>query len=148
MQVIHEKNFVFIIAGDGPRLRYFECLVKRNNLENNIFFRGFVSENDKFDYLKWTDLFISIDWADFTITTIEALALGTKSLVSTEREIDEEIIKTKLVYFTKPNAIDTYKEIVKIIKLKNSSCPKNLQKFFKKYTWETYCKNLLNHIEN
>jgi len=142
----YEKNFILVIGGNGPELKYFKQLAKKYKLEKNIFFTGFIPEKDKLDYLKWPDLFISIDWADYTITTIEALALGTKCLVSKEREVTDEIIQTGLIHFTNPNANETFKQIVKVAKINVSLNHKDLKNIFKDYTWSTYCKNILSHL--
>lgn len=142
----YEKNFVLLIAGNGPEKNYFEKLVTKYNLNNRIIFVGFIDEADKYDYLNWADLFISIDWADYTITTIEALALGTICLVSNEREIENKIIKTGLIYFTYPDAQNTSESLIKILKQKNTLEKLNLKKILNEYKWDVYCKNLLTHI--
>jgi len=144
----HEKSFILVIGGVGPELKYFKNLTKKYNLEKNIFFMGFILEKDKLDFLKWADLFISIDSADYTITTIEALALGTKCLVSKERDITSKIVKTGLIYFTEPNAEETAKKIIKVIKINVSLNNKDLKNIFRDYTWLVYCKNILKHIIN
>ena len=142
----HEKNFVLVICGDGPEIDNFKNLTKINNLENNVFFPGFILEKDKLDYLKWPDLFISIDWADYTISTIEALSLGTKCLVSEEREMDKSIIQTGLISFTKPNPQDTCKEIIISTKKEITVDIKKVKRILNGYTWRQYCQNILSHI--
>ncbi len=144
----YEENFVFIIAGNGPEKSYFERLVLSLNLEKKIKFVGFIDEADKYDYLSWADLFISIDWADYTITTIEALSLGTKCLVSSEREIEDKVIKTGLVYFTYPDAKNTSNKLLIISKQKDNLKKTDLRKVLKDYRWDIYCKNILNSIYN
>ena len=95
----------------------------------------------------WADLFISIDWADYTITTIEALSL-VQNVVSSEREIEDKIIKTGLIYFTYPDAKTTSKKLLMITKQKDNFKKTNLKTVLKDYRWDIYCKNLLNSIYN
>ena len=47
---------------------------------------GFVSDTDLIKYYNISDLFISIDWADFRITQFEALASNTPVLISNETD--------------------------------------------------------------
>ena len=53
------------------------------------------------------DLFISIDWADYRITSYEALAMGTKVILSDETDTDEFLIKSSYLYITSPTIKDT-----------------------------------------
>lgn len=72
-----------IIIGDGPYLPKLKMITKNSKLEDFVHFKGFVSEDEKFQYLKATDIFVlPTYWESFPVVLPEALACG-KPIVTT-----------------------------------------------------------------
>ena len=141
------KNYALLIGGKGPEYFNLQSLVKDIGIENNVFFLGFVPEKKLFNYYAKADLFISIDWADYRITSYEALAMGTKVILSNETEADPFLINSRFLYIVEPSIVNT----VKCIELALSESPKisidSLHSYLKKFSWEVYSKLIINKIE-
>jgi len=77
---IHQQypNVLLLIVGKGHLRESLEALVKKYQLESNIRFMGFVSEEDLPQYLAAADLFVlpTEQLEGFGLATIEALAVG------------------------------------------------------------------------
>ncbi|MBA3757704.1 glycosyltransferase family 4 protein [Candidatus Saccharibacteria bacterium] len=71
-------NARLTIAGDGPDRNELEDFVKKNNLQKQVSFLGFIDENDKPNLLGSTDIacFPSLYGESFGIVLIEAMAAG------------------------------------------------------------------------
>lgn len=74
-----------IVVGAGTRLRKgYEKWVKRNKLENDVIFVGFISEDDKPRYFKTADIYCapSTGHESQGIVLLEAMAIGTPIVAS------------------------------------------------------------------
>ncbi len=72
-----DANIKLMIMGDGPEREYLESLVKRMKLQKRVTFLGFVSDQDKYNYLSTADLFISTSLHEgFGIVFMEAMHCG------------------------------------------------------------------------
>lgn len=77
MKTVKEKipNVKLYILGKGPLLSNLIQSTKKLNLEQTIEFPGFVTDEEKFDYLKSTDLFVlPTYWESFPVVLPEAMA--------------------------------------------------------------------------
>jgi phosphatidylinositol alpha-1,6-mannosyltransferase len=76
------KNYKYIIVGNGPERKNLEFMVKNLHLEENVFFKGEVSEAEKIQLLSNSKLFIMCPTTykneneGFGISFIEAQAVG------------------------------------------------------------------------
>lgn len=76
------KNYKYFIVGDGPERKNLEFIVKNLHLEENVFFKGEVSEAEKIQLLSNSKLFIRCSTTykneneGFGISFIEAQAVG------------------------------------------------------------------------
>lgn len=78
----HKPNFLLHILGNGELLNELRSLANDLEVENHIYFHGFVP--NPYPYLKHADLFLmSSLWEGLPNAMIEALALGTQ-VVSTD----------------------------------------------------------------
>ena len=101
-----------------------------------------------YDYYHRVDLFASIDWADYRITSYEALAMGTKVLLSDETDIDKFLIDSKYLYITSPTIKDTAKCMKQALKDKPNVSESELFKYLKDFTWKKYTRKLINIMES
>ncbi len=69
-------NVTVDICGDGQQRQSLETFVNKNNLQDHVTFRGFVSNEDKIRFLQNADIavFPSISGESFGIVLIEAMA--------------------------------------------------------------------------
>jgi len=78
------RNVKLYIAGNGPYLNKLKQLIRDLNLGENVTFLGFVSDNEKFAYMKSTDVFVlPTYWESFPFVVIEAMACG-KPIITTD----------------------------------------------------------------
>lgn len=78
-----------IIGGDGHMKESLEDFVKMLNLEENVFFEGFIPSEELYTYYQNADIFVSPSINEpFGLTISEALTQGTK-VVCTESGINE-----------------------------------------------------------
>lgn len=91
----------YYIAGDGPLKSLYEKYVNENGLENNVFFLGRITEEEKIKYMNLCDVFImpSIEIEDkgtiegFGIVYIEANMAGRYVVGSNTGGIPDAIIE-------------------------------------------------------
>ena len=136
-------NAALLIGGKGPEYNKLMTLVADLNLHEDVYFLGFIAEHDLYSYYRSADLFISIDWADYRITSYEALAMGTKVILSDETDIDEYLIKSNYLYITPPTIEDTAGCIRKALRDEPKISKEDLHKYLNDFTWENYTKKLL-----
>ncbi|OIU70966.1 hypothetical protein BHE18_18715 [Rossellomorea aquimaris] len=109
-RMVHEKGFEtliraaallkrdghmvsFIIAGKGPMLEHYRQLVKNENLDDMVFFPGFISDEKRNGYLKncLAVIFPSL-YEPFGIVALEAMAFR-KAVVASETGGLKSIVK-------------------------------------------------------
>lgn len=148
-QIIRHQNInaALLIGGKGPEYSNLEKITNDYGLQDDIYFLGFIQENKLFDYYKAADLFASIDWADFRITSYEALAMGSKVLLSNETDSDKFLLNSKYQYLTKPIPDETAKSIKEALLTKPTITKKELDKYLNNFTWNVYTKKIIQTME-
>lgn len=78
-----ELNLHFIVAGKGPMLERYRSRIKREDLEEQISFIGYISEEEKNAYLLQSEMtvFPSL-YEPFGIVALESMNLGRPTIVS------------------------------------------------------------------
>jgi glycosyltransferase involved in cell wall biosynthesis len=65
------------LAGNGPSKAQLEALVRQLNLESEVCFLGFLSENEIIDELQRSDLFLLPSFVEgLPVSVMEAMAIG------------------------------------------------------------------------
>lgn len=127
-----------IIGGTGPELEDLKQLASNLNLQDHISFLGFVPEDLVAAYLDHIDLFVTIDCADYRITTYEALVFGKKVVVSDDTECDRELIESGYLYCSSPKPSSLCKKIEEALKSDTRWDHQQLAAYLRKYSWESY----------
>jgi len=133
-----KPNSILLIGGTGDEFDNLNTLIKDLNIEKNVRLLGFVPDELLYDYYAWADLFVSIDWADFRITSYEAMAVGTKVLLSNETDPNEELLSSGYYYLCEPTQIEVEKEIERSLENNKLLEVDRLKELLKNYTWESY----------
>jgi glycosyltransferase involved in cell wall biosynthesis len=82
---IPSEKFKLYIMGDGPERENLERITRRLNLENKVFFLGFVDDNEKYKYLNIADVFALASMHEgFGIVYMEAMFCGLPVICSNE----------------------------------------------------------------
>lgn len=143
----HEPNSVLLIGGKGDQYDFLVNLAGELGISENVKFLGFVPDDMLYDYYALADLFVSIDWADFRITSYEAMAMGTKVLLSDETDADKKLIDSGYFYLTKPTREETFKALKHALSNDNIVNREELKNLLKEYTWDSYFKKIIRELE-
>jgi glycosyltransferase involved in cell wall biosynthesis len=133
------NNSKLIVIGDGPELNFLRNLVLKLSLHSKVLFIGPVSDKVLDYYFCNSDCFISIDWADFRLTSYEALLKKCPIVLSIESEFSEELINSGWCTLIEPtvqgveNFFNNYDNSIKNF-LDNSL----LHNYLKNLTWTNF----------
>ena len=78
------QNVKLYIGGTGPYINKLKQLVTALDLEKDVIFLGFITDEEKFAYMKAIDIFVLPSyWESFPIVLLEAMASG-KPIITTD----------------------------------------------------------------
>ena len=145
---IKNKNFIIIIAGEGPDKEKYIKLTYSLGLQDKIIFTGFVPENLKVALYKSADIFVSPSKNEsFGLTTLEAMHYG-DIVLTTRNNGSEEIINDKINgFFIESNHNDISSKINYIMSLKKSKLINIKRNAIKKSNYFSYEKMILSYIK-
>jgi len=143
---IKTDDALLLIGGVGPEEENLRNLVKKLKLEKKVQFLGFIKEEDLLDYYYHCNIFVNMDIADYDITTMTALALSKKAVVSSQHIFETELEKSKILFkaFPEENSLKTAFE--KALESRNIF-DKSAVSVMKKYSWDAYFLSILKIIE-
>ncbi len=77
LDAIPDARLRLLVLGDGPEREYLESLARELGLDNRIVFTGYVTEQQKFDFIEVSNVFISTSLHEgFGIVFMEAMYCG------------------------------------------------------------------------
>ncbi|MCF6408478.1 1,4-alpha-glucan branching protein domain-containing protein [Pseudalkalibacillus salsuginis] len=131
----------FIIAGKGPMLEEYRNKVRHRGLEDQVFFIGFVSDEERNNYLHESDAVIfPSHYEPFGIVALEGMAAGTPVIVSDTGglgDIIEHDVNGLKVYPGNPQSIrDQIIRLYKDAGLSFRICKQAQEDVHTKYSWE------------
>ena len=150
LEKIDNKDLKFIIAGKGRYEKYLKNITKKIHLENNIIFKGFVSEEEKKELLnKSYALVMPAINEPFGLTVIEALYSSCISIISKKSGV-YEAAENCSVSCDMENIEDIANAMLSIynnedIKTDLLNASKSILNIF---TVSSYSKNLIKYIIN
>jgi len=107
--------------------------IKTHDLENEVLFTGYISDEDKITLLKHTKAFMFLSvYEGFGIPALEAMKLGTPTLLS-DIPVFHELFETSALYVDHHNPLDIAQKMEEILK----SPPQISPDIFKKFSWES-----------
>ena len=130
------------IGGIGPLFQELGYLINNLNLQKYVVLLGFVPENRVADHFDNMDLFVTIDCADYRITTYEALVFGKKVIVSNDTECDEDLIASGYLYCAAPEPSSLCKKVEEALERVTVWDCQKLALHLRKYTWESYFSSI------
>lgn len=133
---------VLVIGGTGPDEKHLNQLAEELGLAQRIVFLGFVPDDELWDDIATSDVFLCADWTDFDIAPYEALALGRRVVWTSEIEADEWLERNGAVFVGDP----TPKGLAAAMEraLGSPDVPRReLSEFLRRFTWESYFQQVL-----
>ena len=140
-------NFHLYVAGDGPEKANYQKLVKKLDLEKNVSFVGYISNNTKKCFYKSIDIFVLPSrYESFGIVLLEAMSFK-KPVIASDIGGIPSIIKHKEngLLFESENTKDLADNLTLL--MKNTSLREKISlegfKTSKSYNWETIARNTM-----
>lgn len=130
------------IVGSGPEKETLQNLINQLHLESNVELLGFVPDEELPTIYAESDLFVSIDWADYKITLFESLSKGLPAIVSDETECDDRLVDLGYVKLVSPTADEVSKAISASILSPVEIKPESITPVLQEYTWGGYFKRI------
>ena len=148
LENIDNKDLKFIIAGKGRYEKYLKNFVKKINLEENIIFKGFVSEEEKKELLnKSYALVMPAINEPFGLTVIEALYCSCISIISNKSGV-YEAVKDYSISCNTENIEEIYKSM--LLSYKDKRIKEKFLELSKPsihiFTVSSYSENIIKYI--
>lgn len=134
LQQLHEErllaNVRVLICGKGQLLPELETFVKQNHLSSIVHFVGFVSEEDKPDYLATADIavFPSTGGESFGIVLIEAMAAGSRVVIGGDNIGYRSVLQERPELLVNPLDTETFAKTLKHF-IRNQRARQSAQKW-------------------
>ena len=85
-----DRNFVFVMAGDGDMLDKMTALVAKKRISENFFFTGFLKPDELKQLLAETSVFVMPSVSEpFGIAPLEAMSSGVAAVISRQSGVSE-----------------------------------------------------------
>ena len=145
---IKTNNVDLIIAGqDFGALTQLKSLVKKLNIENRVFFKGWVSEDEKIELLSRATIFVHPSLEDvFLLSLLEAAAIGIPCVafdVGSNSEILEDMVTGIIVKKKDPDGLaEKLDLLLSDSKLYEKISANSKTELPKKFNWEKTAKKL------
>ncbi|MEI0799642.1 glycosyltransferase family 4 protein [Brachyspira intermedia] len=147
---IEDKELKFIIAGKGRHENYLKKLTEKLNMNNNIIFKGFVSDEEKKELLnKSYALVMPAVNEPFGLTVIEALYSSCISIISNKSGV-YEIVKDLSISCNMENIEEIINSMLLAYKDKNikNNIINSSKPILNIFTVSSYSENVIKYIVN
>lgn len=145
--VINSQIFKLAIVGEGECSQELETFVRRNNLENLVFFEGYIDSIHS--YLKSIDVVVlpSIENEDFPYVILEGMSMGKPIIGSNLAGIPEQINHLSEGLLVRPRSSKDLVEAIKVL-MENGELRRTMgiagrERYLKNFTAEIAVKNYL-----
>ena len=134
-----------VIGGKGEESENLANLVKELDLGDYVTFLGYVPETEVYPLTSISDVYLSLDVADFDISPYEALSLKRKIIWSSEMDMDDYLSSCGAIFPVEPEP----EAVADAIELALARDEKSIDwNGLDRYSWETYFENILRTIES
>ncbi|AEM21885.1 mannosyltransferase [Brachyspira intermedia PWS/A] len=150
IEKIEDKELKFIIAGKGRHENYLKKLTEKLNMNNNIIFKGFVSDEEKKELLnKSYALVMPAINEPFGLTVIEALYSSCISIISNKSGV-YEIVKDLSISCNMENTDEIITSMLLAYKDKNikNNIIHSSKSILNIFTVSSYSENVIKYIVN
>ncbi len=141
----HRNDVDFIVVGNGDLMPYLIDLSIKLNIQDHVFFTGFIPEEEKIKYYKISDCFVMPSVSEpFGITALEAVASETPLIISKNSGCSEVISHSLKVDFWDTHKMADY--ILAIIEYDGlkEEMVKNSYEESKRLSWSSIADQTLN----
>jgi glycosyltransferase involved in cell wall biosynthesis len=142
---LRKKSDDFVLVLIGPDDLYLDKLmakIKSNNLEKDVIYTGFISDEEKKEAIVDSKLFITLKFSGFPITFLESCAYGKPIITSTDGDKLDWLYDAGMVII--PNKKEISFSILKLIN--DNNLYEDKSKICKKYANKKF--NIVNIVDN
>tara|TARA_B100000315_G_scaffold57685_1_gene52074 strand:+ start:7992 stop:9146 length:1155 start_codon:yes stop_codon:yes gene_type:complete len=137
VKMLQPMNIKLLVVGDGPEKDKLKTLTVSLGLSDNIFFLGNTSDEEKFQFLNISDIYVSTSQHEgFGIVFLEAMALALPVVCYDEGGQTDFLINGKTGFTVKINDRAAFAEKIKMLyknfELRNKMCEFN-RKYIERY---------------
>lgn len=109
-------QWCFVIAGNGPLLESYRQNVKKLNLEDTVFFIGFISDDRRLGLLQRCDLAVFPSrYEPFGLAAAEAMAIGAPTIVAKTGGMQNLVENFKTGFLIHPSDENSLANLIKLI---------------------------------
>lgn len=126
------------LGGRGPAMKELKELACNLGVEDIVHFLGYVPESDIPALYADMDLFVTIDWADYRITTYEALAENRRVIVSDDTDADSELLESGYLFTSHPDVTALADVVEKALATPLRWESGHLADYLTGFTWPVY----------
>jgi glycosyltransferase involved in cell wall biosynthesis len=130
------------VAGSGPEREPLRALIDELGLVGKVELLGFVPDEKLSEIYADSDLFVSIDWADYKITLFEALTKCLPVLVSDESECDDRLVDLGYIRAVQPKPELVAAAIKAFMQHPVAVLPGRVAPILQDYTWGRYFQKI------
>lgn len=152
LKILKERNkdILLVIGGSGWKNKEVIDFTKKNKIEENVIFTGFISQDNVIKLLNLAEVFVFPSFFEgFGIPNIEAMACGCPVITSNAFAIPEVVEDAALILNNNRDPIELANKIIQIINdtnLRNNLINKGLERV-KKFSWKKSAQTVLDTYE-
>jgi glycosyltransferase involved in cell wall biosynthesis len=135
------------LGGKGPATEDLRAHATTTGVADAVEFLGFVPEDDIPALYASMDLFVTIDWADYRITTYEVLAENRRVIVSNDTDADPELLMSGYFFVAAPKSVDLADSIEHALETPVAWDRAKLAKYLTTFTWPVYFERVTQALE-
>lgn len=145
-----QKDIKFVIGGNGWQNREILEFIRKNEIENNIIFTGFIPRDDVVKLLNLAEVFVFPSlFEGFGIPNLEAMACGCPVITSDAFAIPEIVGNAALILHNKKDPVELANTLITVLEdenLRKNLIAKGLERV-KLYTWKESARTVLETYE-
>ena len=146
----HKKDIKLVIGGDGWQNKEIIEFIRKNEIENDIIFTGFIPREDVVKLLNLAEIFVFPSlFEGFGIPNLEAMACGCPVITSDAFAIPEIVGNAALILDNNKDPVELANKLIKVLEdenLRKNLIAKGLERV-KLYSWKESAKIVLETYE-
>jgi glycosyltransferase involved in cell wall biosynthesis len=135
------------LGGRGPATADLRAKAERLGLADAVTFLGYVPEADIPALYAGMDLFVTIDWADYRITTYEVLAENRRVIVSDDTDTDPTLLASGYLFAAAPDVSALADTIERALASPVAWDRERLAAYLTDFTWPVYFGRVTRALE-
>jgi len=155
-EVVNKINDVeFLLLGDGPEMEKLQDIVNKNNLSENVIFKGWIQREEIPEFLANSSIGIGpLRTTDVTkgalpIKVLEYMA-SSLPILAMKETLPEEVLKNNVNGYIIENSEELAQKIIHLLENENirNEMGTNSRKMVKKFDWKNVAESIINEYQS